>query len=110
MATTIVTYDSVSTPREKRPEEYGWFVYVLRNGKTNAVYTGCSNDPNRRIRAHKGELSGGAKTTRQWVVKHGPQVVLPFVQVPWSHGFPCPTAQGTDHVMSHRQVPVVLPC
>jgi putative endonuclease len=46
-----------------------WFVYVLLNEKGHA-YTGVTYDetPDRRLKEHNGELSGGAKYTRT----HGP--------------------------------------
>jgi len=48
-----------------------WWVYVLRNTHTAAVYTGCTNRPDHRLRAHQCHISGGARTTRRWVTRHG---------------------------------------
>ena len=58
-----------------------WHVYVLRNTKTGQVYTGCTNRPAHRVRAHQCFITGGAQTTRRWVSKHGPDVVSMFMLV-----------------------------
>jgi predicted GIY-YIG superfamily endonuclease len=63
------------------PNQPGWFVYVLRNMKTDEVYTGCSNDVEARIKTHQNDPTRGAATTRRWVAKHGPGVVTLFAQV-----------------------------
>ncbi len=63
------------------PEEPGWWVYVLRNSKTNEVYTGCTNDVEERLKTHQNHPTRGAKTTRRWVLRHGPGVVCKFAQV-----------------------------
>lgn len=46
-----------------------WYCYLLVSG--NRTYVGATIDPNRRLRQHNGELSGGAKATRGhvWVRK-----------------------------------------
>jgi putative endonuclease len=54
-----------------------WFVYVLYSENRKRHYTGCTNDLERRLRQHNGELAGGAKYTRigrPWVLKqtYGP--------------------------------------
>lgn len=47
-----------------------WFCYMLEavGGGKQKTYVGATIDPNRRLRQHNGELSGGAKAThgRQW--------------------------------------------
>jgi predicted GIY-YIG superfamily endonuclease len=58
-----------------------WHVYVLRNKRTGSVYTGCTNRPAHRLRAHCCFITGGARTTRRWVSKHGPDVVSMFMLV-----------------------------
>jgi putative endonuclease len=40
-----------------------WSVYLLRNER-GALYTGISNDPERRLAEHRSGLSRGAKYTR----------------------------------------------
>lgn len=40
-----------------------WFVYMVQTAK-GQLYTGISTDPQRRLRQHNGELSGGAKALR----------------------------------------------
>lgn len=47
-------------------DESLWYVYVLLNRQTGAVYTGATNNPKRRLRAHNGEIAGGARTTAKW--------------------------------------------
>jgi putative endonuclease len=45
-----------------------WYVYVLKSlhrGK-EIHYTGATNDPDRRLRQHNGELAGGARFTRRF--------------------------------------------
>ena len=41
-----------------------WCVYLLIAKDNRRTYIGASNDPERRLRCHNGELSGGAKSTR----------------------------------------------
>lgn len=43
--------------------ESGWFLYLVRTRSGN-IYTGISTDPERRLRQHNGDLSGGAKSLR----------------------------------------------
>jgi predicted GIY-YIG superfamily endonuclease len=63
------------------PDQPGWWVYVLRNMRTNEVYTGCSNDVDARLETHRTHPTKGAKTTRRWVTKHGPGAVVVFATV-----------------------------
>ena len=39
-----------------------WYCYILKSD--NKTYVGATIDPDRRLRQHNGELSGGAKATR----------------------------------------------
>ena len=43
-----------------------WHVYVLTSTVRAITYVGCTNDVQRRVRQHNGELSGGARFTRNW--------------------------------------------
>ena len=46
-----------------------WYVYVLRARRPDGrvvYYTGATNDPDRRLRQHNGELVGGARFTRSY--------------------------------------------
>lgn len=43
-----------------------WWVYVLASTVRTVTYVGCTNDVARRVRQHNGELSGGARFTRNW--------------------------------------------
>ncbi len=40
-----------------------YIVYLLTNTQSNRTYLGITNNPQRRIRQHNGELKGGAKYT-----------------------------------------------
>jgi len=40
-----------------------WYVYWLQDDKSNKTYIGKTNDLDRRLRQHNGELSGGAFAT-----------------------------------------------
>ena len=57
------------------------FCYVLKNtkgnSKSNAVYVGYTNRPDRRIRQHNGEISGGAKYTTRRCISF-PQKPIPL--------------------------------
>lgn len=55
-----------------------WFVYMVRTA-TGALYTGISTAPERRLRQHSGELTGGAKALKG----KGP------LQLAFSYAMPC---------------------
>ena len=40
-----------------------WQLYMLRTA-TGSLYTGISTDPQRRLRQHQGELTGGSRALR----------------------------------------------
>lgn len=47
--------------------ENPWCVYVLQGTRASGkpvYYVGCTNDLERRVRQHNGEISGGARFTR----------------------------------------------
>ena len=46
--------------------EKPWYVYVLRNSANTRIYTGSTNRPAHRLQAHRGERTGGARTTQRW--------------------------------------------
>jgi predicted GIY-YIG superfamily endonuclease len=79
-----------------------WFVYVLRNKRTGAVYTGVTNRPMHRLRAHQGHVLGGAKTTRRWVNKHGPDSVCMYLLVGPMDGT---SARSLEHKWKQTRVP-----
>lgn len=41
-----------------------WYNYILLSPSSQRTYNGVTNDLNRRVRQHRGELPGGAKSTR----------------------------------------------
>lgn len=57
------------TPQDtKAPIGTGFFSYLLYTDGGKRTYVGATNDPDRRLRQHNGEISGGAFATkgRQW--------------------------------------------
>ena len=40
------------------------YCYILKNDENNKTYNGYTNNLNRRIRQHNGEIKGGAKSTQ----------------------------------------------
>lgn len=61
-----------------------WYVYVLQNAKRpRQVYTGATNRPAHRLRAHRGQVRGGARTTARWGPGAARMVMLvgPFAEV-----------------------------
>lgn len=53
-----------------------YIVYLLYSPSSNRTYTGCTNNLQRRIRQHNGEISGGAKYTQKW----RPWIVLLYIE------------------------------
>lgn len=54
-----------------------WYVYVMQStANRRKVYTGATNDPAHRVRAHKGEIKGGARTTTRWGEGNAEMVIL----------------------------------
>jgi len=45
------------------PQPAPWYLYIIEN-KKGQFYTGITNNPERRIRQHRGEIVGGAKALR----------------------------------------------
>lgn len=43
--------------------DYEYILYLIINKSNNCTYIGITNNPERRIRQHNGELKGGAKYT-----------------------------------------------
>jgi structure-specific endonuclease subunit SLX1 len=43
-----------------------WSVYLLQSLDQRHTYIGASNDPDRRLRQHNREISGGAKSTGKY--------------------------------------------
>lgn len=43
-----------------------YLVYLLTNSQSNRTYLGITNNPERRIRQHNGEIKGGAKYTHSF--------------------------------------------
>lgn len=41
-----------------------WWLYVLLSASGERTYVGITTDPDRRLRAHNGQISGGARSTR----------------------------------------------
>ena len=40
-----------------------YIIYLLTNSENNCTYVGITNNPERRLRQHNGEIKGGAKYT-----------------------------------------------
>jgi len=47
----------------EKEEKYDYIVYLLTHSNSNKTYIGITNNPERRIRMHNGEIKGGARYT-----------------------------------------------
>jgi len=54
----------MSNPKECTSK---WFCYLLLSQDNKRTYVGATIDPDRRLRQHNGELSGGASATRGYI-------------------------------------------
>lgn len=54
--------------QEENPQKKPWYVYLLVS-TTGATYVGATVDPDKRLRQHNCEISGGARATRAKVGK-----------------------------------------
>jgi len=68
-----------------------WSCYIIENLACGATYVGVSNDVKKRLRAHNGEISGGAKYTtgkgKGWThvcIIHGFPTKIESMQFEWA--------------------------
>ena len=61
------------------PQKRNWNLYLLSNAKTSNTYLGVTTDPSRRLRQHNGEISGGARATRNFGKHWRIRLVVPFL-------------------------------
>lgn len=54
-----------------------WYVYIVRCLKDDSLYCGITNNLEKRLKAHNGEISGGAKYTKG----RRPVIILKSFQV-----------------------------
>lgn len=47
----------------KKARDSVWWVYMVKC-VDGSLYTGCTTDPDRRLRQHNGQIRGGARYTR----------------------------------------------
>lgn len=45
-------------------EKTDWILYLLKNTSNNYTYLGVTNNSKKRLRAHNGEIKGGARYTK----------------------------------------------
>lgn len=58
-----------------------WFVYILKSPSLPKFYTGITVNLHERLRKHNGEITGGAKFTRQ-----GRPWQVAYTEGPMTHG------------------------
>ena len=55
--------EELKQDQEEYQEKYDYIVYLLIHSNSNKTYIGITNNPERRIRMHNGEIKGGARYT-----------------------------------------------
>ena len=53
-----------SSIEEQKEDTKPWFCYMLASKDGRKTYVGATIDPNRRLRQHNGEITGGAHATK----------------------------------------------
>jgi structure-specific endonuclease subunit SLX1 len=61
--------DTATVEEQSSVESKPWFCYMLASIDGRKTYVGATVDPNRRLRQHNGEISGGARATKGRVWK-----------------------------------------
>ncbi len=60
-------------------QKRNWNLYLLSNATTSNTYLGVTTDPSRRLRQHNGEISGGARATRNFGKHWRIHLLVPFL-------------------------------